>query len=63
MLMNDPHVKGAVMFGHSRFNCGVLVEPAEEYSFDLADETKLAEFRSRIWSVNFTTALMDETDL
>ena len=61
--MNDPHVKGAVMFGHSRFNCGVLVEPTEEYSLDPADETKLAEFRSLIWSANFTSAPTDESDL
>ena len=55
--MNDTHVKGAVMFGHSRFNCGVLVDPAEEYTFDPSDELKLAEFRNLIWSVGVESAL------
>lgn len=49
MLMHDPHVKGAVMFGRGRFYCGVLVEPKEEYAFDPSDTNKLAEFRNLIW--------------
>ena len=57
MLMNDPHVSGAVMFGHSRFNCGVLVNPTKEHVFDRADAVRLAEFRNLIWSVSVGSAL------
>ena len=49
MLMSDPHVSGAVMFGRSRFNVGVLVCPKEAYAFDHNDESQLSEFRSLIW--------------
>lgn len=49
MLMRDPLVSGAVMFGRGRFHCGVLVEPKEAYAFDPNDIRKLAEFRSLIW--------------
>ena len=49
ILMGDPHVNGAIMFGRSRFNVGVLVNPKERYAFDPSDEKKLSEFRSLIW--------------
>ena len=49
ILMGDPHVSGAVMFGRSRFNVGVLVSPKAKYAFDPSDEKKLSEFRSFIW--------------
>ena len=49
MFCQDPHVKGAVIFGRGRFYCGVLIEPKEEFEFDPSDENKLAEFRSLIW--------------
>jgi len=37
------------MFGNSRFQNGVLVDPKQEYEFDPRDEEKLAEFRNKIW--------------
>ena len=49
ILMGDPLVNGAIMFGRSRFNVGVLVNPKERYAFDPSDEKKLSEFRSLIW--------------
>ena len=49
ILMGDPLVSGAVMFGRSRFNVGVLVSPKAKYAFDPSDEKKLSEFRSFIW--------------
>ncbi|KAH9911161.1 uncharacterized protein B0H18DRAFT_945218, partial [Fomitopsis serialis] len=45
----DLHVAASVMFGRGRLQTGLLVEPKAEYSFDPADENKLAEFRNRIW--------------
>ena len=49
ILMGDPHVGGAIMFGRSRFNVGVLISPKEQYAFDPKEEKKLAEFRALIW--------------
>ena len=49
ILMTDPHVSGAIMFGRGRFNVGVLIAPAEEFAFDPRDEKKLSEYRNLIW--------------
>ncbi|KAK0243050.1 hypothetical protein EDD85DRAFT_314137 [Armillaria nabsnona] len=49
MLNQDPHVLAAVMFGHGKYQVGVLVEPGPQFSFDPVDESKLAEFRNLIW--------------
>lgn len=49
MLMRDPHVSDAVMFGRKRFFCGILVNPTPELSFDPADKEKLSAFRGLIW--------------
>ncbi|KAK7470228.1 hypothetical protein VKT23_001662 [Stygiomarasmius scandens] len=49
-IMNqDPHVSAAVMFGHGKFQAGILIEPTKEEQFDPSDEEKLAEFRNKIW--------------
>lgn len=49
ILIQDPHVKAAVMFGRGQFQNGILVDPKPEYSFDPVDEAKLVEFRNLIW--------------
>ncbi|KAG7091961.1 hypothetical protein E1B28_008350 [Marasmius oreades] len=49
LLNQDAHVAAAVMFGHGRFNAGVLIEPKESFGFDPADERKHAEFCNLIW--------------
>ncbi|KAG7091816.1 putative NRPS-like protein biosynthetic cluster [Marasmius oreades] len=49
LLNQDPHVATAVMFGHGRFNAGVLIEPKPAFRFDPADEKKLEEFRNAVW--------------
>ncbi|KAK0190677.1 hypothetical protein F5146DRAFT_564151 [Armillaria mellea] len=49
MLNQDPNVLAAVMFGRGKYQVGVLVEPEPQFSFDPADESKLAEFRDLIW--------------
>jgi len=53
-IMNqDPHVSAAVMFGHGKFQAGILIEPTKEEQFDPSDEEKLAEFRNKIWYIHF----------
>ncbi|CAL1709823.1 unnamed protein product [Somion occarium] len=49
ILLEDPHIKGAIMFGRGRPHSGVLIEPKDEYIFDPHDHTKLARFRNIIW--------------
>lgn len=39
------------MFGQSKFQNGVLIEPKQEYKFDPKDSAKLQEFRNMIWYV------------
>lgn len=48
-MKKDPHVAVSIIFGRSRFQAGILVEPKAEYAFDPVDEIKLAEFRNTIW--------------
>lgn len=49
ILIQDPHVKAAVMFGRGQFQNGILIDPKPEYSFDPVDEAKVVEFRNLIW--------------
>ncbi|THH09230.1 hypothetical protein EW145_g2182 [Phellinidium pouzarii] len=49
MLNRDPLVHGAMMFGRSRFHCGILVQPKEPFAFDPVDTKKVIEFRNLIW--------------
>ncbi|CAL1709825.1 unnamed protein product [Somion occarium] len=49
ILLEDPHVQGAIMFGRGRPHNGVLIEPKAGYNFDSRDHTKLAQFRNLIW--------------
>lgn len=49
ILLQDPHVACAIMFGRGQTQNGVLVDPAPEYAFDPEDEEKLVEFRNKIW--------------
>lgn len=53
IINEDPHIVSSVVFGRQRFNAGVIVELKPEYRFDASDETKLAEWRNKIWSVIF----------
>ncbi|KAF8989698.1 hypothetical protein BDQ17DRAFT_1288470, partial [Cyathus striatus] len=48
-LLKDPRISAAVMFGHSKFQPGVLVQPSPSYAFDPNDEVKLEEYRNLIW--------------
>ncbi|THG95287.1 hypothetical protein EW145_g7985, partial [Phellinidium pouzarii] len=49
MLNQDAIVQGAMMFGRSRFHCGILVQPKEPFAFDPVDTKKVIEFRNLIW--------------
>ncbi|KAI8989661.1 acetyl-CoA synthetase-like protein [Trametes punicea] len=48
ILLQDPNIAAAIIFGRGRFQNGVLIQPQEQ--FDPDDEAKLAEFRTKIWS-------------
>ncbi|THU89870.1 acetyl-CoA synthetase-like protein [Dendrothele bispora CBS 962.96] len=49
-IMNqDPHVAASVMFGHGKFQAGMIIEPTKEEQFDPKDQVKLGEFRNKIW--------------
>ncbi|XP_006463297.1 hypothetical protein AGABI2DRAFT_120116 [Agaricus bisporus var. bisporus H97] len=47
IFIQDKNIATAIMFGHGRFQNGVLVQPAEP--FDPADETKFIAFKNLIW--------------
>ncbi len=49
ILNLNPHVLSAVMFGRSRPQAGVLVDPSPGSKFDPTDATRLAEFRDAVW--------------
>lgn len=49
ILVQDPHVAAAIMFGRGQIQNGVLVLPTPEYAFDPTNEEKLVEFRNLIW--------------
>ncbi|THH03938.1 hypothetical protein EW145_g5884 [Phellinidium pouzarii] len=49
MLGRDPFVHGSILFGRSRFYCGVLVQPKQPFAFDPTDTKKVVEFRNLIW--------------
>ncbi|THV08178.1 acetyl-CoA synthetase-like protein [Dendrothele bispora CBS 962.96] len=61
-IMNqDPHVNACVMFGHGKFQAGIIVEPTMEEREPFIElessgnvdeherEAKLSEFRNKIW--------------
>ncbi|KAJ6588257.1 acetyl-CoA synthetase-like protein [Mycena capillaripes] len=47
ILLKDPIIKYAVMFGRSQFHAGVLIFPTDP--FDPSDEQRVIEFRRSIW--------------
>ncbi|KAJ7156520.1 hypothetical protein C8R43DRAFT_1125714 [Mycena crocata] len=47
IILKDPRIKHAVMFGQGQFNAGVLLFPAEP--FDPSDTERLIAFRRDIW--------------
>ena len=49
MINEDPHVHSSIIFGHGRFQNGVLVEPVENFPVDPTDSKHLEEYRNKIW--------------
>ncbi|PBK62268.1 NRPS-like enzyme [Armillaria solidipes] len=53
VLTGDKRIAAAVMFGRSKFQPGVLIQPTGDEIFDPRDVTRLAEYRTNIWgSIN-----------
>lgn len=53
ILTGDKRIAAAVMFGRSKFQSGVLIQPTPDEAFDPRDVTQLAEYRAHIWgSIN-----------
>ncbi|KAJ7596508.1 NRPS-like enzyme [Mycena floridula] len=51
MLVEDPLIHSAVMFGREQFSAGVIITPILEEAFDPKDEQTLENFRNKIWRV------------
>ncbi|KAI8996240.1 acetyl-CoA synthetase-like protein [Trametes punicea] len=47
VILQDPNVVAAIVFGRGRFQNGVIIQPEEP--FDPSDAAKLEEFRNKIW--------------
>ncbi|CDO76172.1 hypothetical protein BN946_scf185034.g5 [Trametes cinnabarina] len=47
ILLQDPHVQAAIIFGQGRSQNGVIIQPKEP--FDFSNEKKLGEFRNKVW--------------
>ncbi|KAK0442587.1 NRPS-like enzyme [Armillaria borealis] len=53
VLTGDRRIAAVVMFGRSKFQPGVLIQPTRDEAFDPRDVTRLAEYRTNIWgSIN-----------
>ena len=49
IIKEDIRVQDCLVFGNSRFQNGVLVEPKTAFVFDPNNQSLLAEFRNNIW--------------
>ncbi|KAI0318669.1 acetyl-CoA synthetase-like protein [Amylostereum chailletii] len=49
ILIQDPHILSAVMFGRGKFQNGVLLDPKPQFAFDPQDAKMLEAFRDIIW--------------
>jgi hypothetical protein len=49
--MQDPNISVAVVFGHMKFQLGVLILPAKRV-IQIHDAKSLAEYRNLIWFVS-----------
>lgn len=47
IIIQDPNITAAIIFGHGRFQNGVLIQPA--VAFDSTNENLLSNFRNKIW--------------
>ncbi|KAJ7236044.1 hypothetical protein B0H12DRAFT_1256714 [Mycena haematopus] len=49
IMVANPFISSAVMFGRERNQVGVLIEPTQEYKIDPSDKLQLAKYRNLIW--------------
>ncbi|KAI8993761.1 acetyl-CoA synthetase-like protein [Trametes punicea] len=49
VLVHDPHIASAIIFGRHRIEPGVLIEPASGFSITPGDSQQLEEFVNAIW--------------
>ena len=54
ILNENPYISACIVFGHGKFQNGVLVQPPLEYQFDPQDKQLLRAFRNMIWYALFT---------
>lgn len=47
-MRQHPKISAVLMFGHGRFQNGILVELKKEYLFDPDDTDRLNDFRNEI---------------
>ena len=52
ILVQDPRIRAAVIFGRGRTQNGVIIEPAQEFKFDVDDEIEKEHFIKKIWCVH-----------
>ena len=57
-MLQDPHVRAAVVFGRGRFQNGILIEPKLENSFDVSDSHTAEIFKDSIWRVSYLLVLL-----
>ncbi|KAF9236078.1 hypothetical protein BU15DRAFT_64353 [Melanogaster broomeanus] len=46
---SDPFLSAVRMFGRSRHQVGILMEPKPEYAIDAAGDKQVVEFRNKMW--------------
>ncbi|KAG6877487.1 putative NRPS-like protein biosynthetic cluster [Termitomyces sp. T32_za158] len=51
IIISDPLVRGAVMFGRERDQAGILIEPEPGREINIADDAQLASLRNMLWQV------------
>ena len=49
IINENPYVSACIVFGHGKFQNGVLIQPLPEYQFDPEDKQLLRAFRNTIW--------------
>ncbi|KAJ7575926.1 hypothetical protein C8J56DRAFT_1032190 [Mycena floridula] len=50
ILVKDPRISSAIMFGRGRFHAGVIVAPSPEHAFNPTDIIHLETYRNLIWN-------------
>ncbi|KNZ74034.1 Linear gramicidin synthase subunit D [Termitomyces sp. J132] len=51
IVLSSPYVMGAIIFGRTHDQPGILIEPKAQYAIDITDQTQVAELRNHLWSV------------